>query len=272
MTGRRSPLLFCLFALISLMLLAPGCTPRRIEASPRGLSGSGLADFSIDVAPPLVLIATGRLTATVPTDDALMPPTATVSYALFAEGDSGPVTRHAHILFSELPMRTWRWEMETWAKHEALLYTTTRAGGKNWTIQMFPVIAAGDWFSALWQKNGRQTPDIWLAKRWSSTPQDEMRLLAEYREPAPACMRERLARTAGKDGIASLPKGKELWRGCEKEIEAFSARADAVFTLEKRQNAQPAPALATLVPPDAPLNTAGAIGRAEVIDRFRDNR
>ena len=252
------------------MLIAPGCAPRRIEASPQGFSGSGIADFSIKVSPPLTLAASGRLTATVPSYDSFLTPTATVSFALFAEGDSGPVTRHAHTIFSELPARLWRWEMETWAKRESLLYATERAGGKNWTIQIFPVAAAGDWFSALWLKNGRQVPDFWLAKRWSSTPEEEMRLLAEYREPAPACMRDSLVQP---DGSAfPLPKGKDLWRGCEKEIKEFSARADAVFDLEKRGNAPAAPAAKAALLPDMVPDMAALAGRAETYDRFPDSR
>ena len=270
MSGRPVPLPRFLFAIIILALLAPGCAPRRIEASPQGFSGSGIADFSINVSPPLTLAASGRLTPTTPSYDSFLAPTATMSFALFAEGDSGPVTRHAHTIFSELPTQLWRWEMETWAKREALLYTTERAGGKNWTIQMFPIVAAGDWFSALWLANGRQVPDLWLAKRWSSTPQEEMRLLAEYREPAPACMRDNLVQPDG--SALPLPKGKDLWRGCEKEIKEFSARADKVFELEKRGGAPAAPAPKAAILPNVAPDMSALVGRAEALTRFRDDR
>lgn len=268
MTKRHTPISFFLLALLLLASLAPGCSPRRIEASAQGFSGSGLANFSITVSPPLSLAATGKLTAPVPTDDTLLSATATSSFALFAEGDSGPVTRHAHIFFSELPAQAWRWELETWSKPEGMLYTNVRAGGKNWTIQMFPVVASTDWFSALWQKNGRQTPDLWLAKRWSSTPEKEMRLLAEYREPAPACMRDRLTHLSGPDGKTVLPKGKDLWRGCEKEINDFSARADTVFDLERRGQNPVSPVVKTATLPDLRPDMPRIAGKAELLAPF----
>ena len=270
MTNRRHPLFLVPLALVLLALAAPGCTPRRIEASSQSFSGSGIADFSIRVAPPLTLAASGRLTARVPSDDALVAPVATVAFAAFAEGDSGPVTRHAHTMFCELPLDSWRWEMETSGKRGALSRVSERKGGKYWTAQIFPVAAAGDWFSELWLKNGRQVPEFWLAKRWSSTPEAEMRLLAEYREPAPACMRDNLVQPDG--SALPLPKGKDLWRGCEKEIKEFSARADKVFELEKRGGAPAAPAPKAAILPNVAPDMSALVGRAEALTRFRDDR
>ena len=300
MTSRRTPLFSVPLALVLLALAAPGCAPRRIEASPQGFSGSGIADFAIRVAPPLTLAASGRLTARVPSDDALVAPIATVAFAAFAEGDKGPVTRHAHTMFCELPLDSWRWEMETWGKRDTLLRTSERKGGKYWTAQIFPVVAAGDWFSDLWLKNGRPVPEFWLAKRWSSTPQEEMRLLAEYREPAPACMRDRLARAVGEKGAGYLPDSRELWRDCDQAIRDFGARADAVFDLERLRDrpaaapaasaasvapaasaasvapaapaATAAPAAGTFTPPDSSPNMGALAGRAEALTRFTDNR
>ena len=219
-------------------------------------------------------------------------PIATVAFAAFAEGDSGPVTRHAHTMFCELPLDSWRWEMETWGKRDTLLRVSERKGGKYWTVQIFPVAAAGDWFSDLWLKNGRQIPEFWLAKRWSSTPEEEMRLLAEYREPAPACMRGSLARAAGEKGTGYLPDSRELWRGCDQAIRDFSARADAVFDLERLRDrpaagtaapaaasatpaastASGAPAAGAFTPPDSSPNMDALAGRAEARTRFTDTR
>lgn len=276
MTNRRHPLFLVPLALVLLALAASGCTPRRIEASPQSFSGSGIADFSIRVAPPLTLAASGRLTARVPSDDALVAPVATVAFAAFAEGDSGPVTRHAHTMFCELSRESWRWEMETWGKRDALSRVSERKGGKYWTAQIFPVVAAGDWFSDLWLKNGRQVPEFWLAKRWSSTPETEMRLLAEYREPAPACMRDRLAQAVGEKGAGYLPDSRELWRGCDEAIRDFSTRADAVFDLEQLQGqpaaASAAPVAKTALLPDSSMNMGALAGRAEALTRFNDSR
>ena len=264
----RVPVLLCLFAFAVVTFWASGCAPRRIAASSQSFYGSGLADFSIDVAPPLTLATSGRLTAQAPSDDNILPANATLAFSVFTDSESGPVDRHAHILFSELPRYSWRWEMETWARHDSLLYTGMRAGGKNWTIQIFPVTADADWFSSLWRKNGRQVPDFWLAKRWSSTPEDEMRLLAEYREPAPACMRERLAEAAAADRNAPPLEGKDLRRGCDREIEEFSSRADGVFNMEKLQSAPAAPVARTLALPEERMNMRKLVGKAEIVDRF----
>ncbi|MDR2488831.1 MAG: DUF4851 domain-containing protein [Desulfovibrio sp.] len=259
-------------AFVILAAFAPGCAPRRMEAFSQGLAGSGMADFSISVAAPLTLTATGKLTAEVPGDDSALPPSATLAFALFGEGDSGQVNRHAHIIFSELPMFAWRWEKETWGKNESMLYATARAGGKNWTIQIFPVIAKGDWFSDLWHNNKRQSPQFWLAKRWSATPQEEMRLLAEYREPAPSCVREILAALPEINGKPALSKGKELRRRCPRDMEEFSARADASVDLEKAYAAPAEPLNTAAILPKKSPDMSRLVGRSEMSAVFIDNR
>jgi hypothetical protein len=266
---RRRPLV-ALFCILILPALFPGCTPRAIEASSQGFAGSGLADFTISVAPPLTLAAAGRLTAETPCDVSVIRPSATLAFALFAEGDSGPVTRHVHSMFSELPMFAWRWEKETWSKSESLLYTTLRAGGKNWTIQIFPIIAEDDWFSILWRNNGRQVPEFWLAKRWSSTPQDEMRLLAEYREPLPLCLQEAFADLPRINGKATLPKGKENQQLCRRDMEAFSARADAAVALDKAYATSTRALSPRAVLPQSAPDMGRLVGRAERLADFSD--
>lgn len=249
------------------LLLLPGCAPRQIGASAHGFYGTGLASFAVDVAPPFKPVATGKLSARAASDVSLAA-TTRFTYALFAETETGPVNRHAHVAFGELPRESWRWEMETWGKPEGLLYTSMRSGGKNWTIQMFPVTAAGDWFSDLWLANGREIPEFWLAKRWSATPEGEMRILAEYREPAPACMRQRLAEAANADRNARPLDGKELWRNCDTEIEAFNARADGVFVMNKLTERPEAPLVKTVVLPAKGPNIVKLMGRAEIVDSY----
>lgn len=235
------PLFFPFFpalAALVCLLLCSGCAPRQNGATSQSLYAGGLANFSIAVSPPLTLASSGWLTAWTPSDVNLKP-SATFNYALFGEGESGPVTRHAHCIFSELPKWNWRWEKETWALPQSLSYAQEREGGKNWTVQILPVTAQGDWFSDLWMEKGREIPEFWLAKRWSATPEDEMRLVAEYREPAPFCMRDRLEKAASAHRDALPLKGKELWRGCEKDVEEFSARADTVFAMQRLRDIAP---------------------------------
>lgn len=221
-----------------------GCAPRQIGATEHGFRASGKPNIAVSVAPPLRLAATGKRTAPTPSDLNINPSTS-FHYAVFADTEGGPVLRHAHTILSELDRWSWRWEKETWAMPESLYYSTLDAGGKFWTVQMFPVTAATDWFSALWTENGRETPGFWLAKRWSSTPDDEIRVVAEYREPAPQCMRQRLTDAAGAGKNAPPLKGKDLRRGCDQEIDAFSLRADAVFVFDRASGREPMPGVTT---------------------------
>jgi len=223
--------LFVLSVLIAALLCA--CTPRQKGAATQGFYATGAGAFSVGIAPPLTLASTGTLLGDVPSDVILGPP-GQFSYALFADTREGRVTRHVHAIFSELPRGAWRWEMETWAMPESLSYAKMSAGGKHWTIQILPVTAGTDWFSALWQLKGRNTPDFWLAKRWSATPEEDVRIVLEYREPAPQCMQERLiaADTALRtDRNAPMLRGRTLLAGCEQAIEEFSRRADAAVDL-----------------------------------------
>ena len=189
--------------------------------------------YAVSVAPPLTLAAYGSTTAQVPTD-VVLKATGRFTYALFLDEKEQAPSAMVHALTVDLPLRGWRWEMETWARPESLAYAKRQEGGNYWTVQIMPVIAATDWFSELLQVNGRETPDFWLAKRWSSTPQEITRVVAEYREPAPACMQKRLREAASSADSNSFPlKGKELWRDCTEEVEAFSRRADAAVALDK---------------------------------------
>lgn len=252
------------FALLTAGLVS-GCTPRQKGAAAQGFYASGRGAFSVGVNPPFSLASTGTRSGKVPSD--VSPgPQATFTYALFADTESGPVGRHIHAIFSELQRESWRWEMETWARPESLSYTKQRAGGKNWTVQILPVTGRTDWFNALWRINGRDAPEFWLAKRWSARPEDEVRVVLEYREPAPACMRERLAdadAAARTDRNAPLLRGRELWRNCDEAIEAFSTRADAAVTLEGLGRFPETPLHMLTASPDFSPDMGKLVGRAE---------
>ena len=256
-----------LFAILSLLLLS-GCVPRQEITSDSGLYVSGRADFNISVTGDMALASAARFSTYVPSD-VTTKPSGRLRYALFADTGGGPVERQAHIIMCELPRNQWLWEKETWAMPESLSYEKDRKAGKYWTIQVFPVFSSQDWFSELWHINGRETPAFWLAKRWSATPEDNIRIVAEYREPAPVCMRERLEDAAQKEQQrGSLLKGKELWRGCDREIQDFTVRADAAFNFEKAgaiPNLESAP-LTTL--PTTNPDIVKLVGKAEYSETF----
>lgn len=261
-----------LLTLIALGLLCcPGCAPRQIGATQDALYASGRADFTIRVAPPLSLSATGAFNTSV-ASDVNIAPWGRFHYAVFTDSDDGPVQHHAHAAICELNKLSWRWEKETWSLPEAFFYAKEKKGGKYWTIQMLPVSAKKDWFSALWRENGRETPEFWIAKRWSSTPEDEIRIVAEYREPAPECMLERLREAEAQPMGAPSLKGKTLLRNCDQAVEAFSRRADAVFALDTMNKTAPegVPATTQTARPKNAPNMPKLIGRAELLDRGGD--
>ena len=258
---------FLALSLLALALLC-GCTPRQKGAATQGFYATGKGAFSVGINPPLALASTGVLLGNVPAD-VIVGPQATFTYALFTDSREGQVTRHVHAIFSELPRDLWRWEMESWARPESLSYEQRNAGGRFWTIQIMPVTAGTDWFSALWQVNGRSTPDFWVAKRWSARPESEIRIVVEYREPAPLCMQERLiaADTARRtDRNAPTLRGRTLRTDCEQDIEEFSRRADAAVDLNGLEQLPESPLQMLTARPAFSPDMGRLVGRAEYVD------
>lgn len=260
-----SVLLLFLPAVLSLCV---SCTPMQRGATDSAFYSSGRLNMNITVNPPLTLAATGKESASVPSDVNLSP-FATLTYAVFAEGSEGPVTRHAHTFICTLPENGWRWSMETWPSKSTLELKKLRAGGKFWTVQIRPVESDKDWFSMLWTGNGREVPESWLAKRWSATPFIEARIVAEYREPAPQCVRTALADVqTDSRGQPQPPDGKNIMDLCRGEVEAFSRRADTVFLLERMEGDAPSsPMLKQLARPGVPPNLKALAGEAEILSR-----
>jgi hypothetical protein len=244
------------------LLLVEGCTPRQQGATSQSMYAAGRPNFDISVQPPLSLAAAGKVYASVPSDVNIAPRTG-VSYSVFTDSDSGPVKRSAHILFSELSPYEWRWEMETWARPEVMSYAKSEIAGKYWTVQIMPVFSSSDWFSDLWRTNKRQVPAFWLAKRWSASPETYIRVVAEYREPAPQCLRDSLAAIPmdGKNPVTV--QGKELWRNCGNEIQDFSSRADRVFLFDRAENLPPKGIQNLGLQPTTQPQMEKLVGRAE---------
>lgn len=255
----------CIYLLV--LVGVAGCTPRQIGATNQEFYASGRAAVMVTVAPPLALTATGNQAGSVPSDINLKPRTSFV-YALFADNTTGPVSRHVHAIFAELPGDKWKWEMETWAKRESLFYAKRRTAGKYWTVQTFPVAASGDWFSAMWEQNGRSTPPFWLARRWSTTPEDEVRFVVEYREPLPPCLAERLSTDDQELSVAL--SAKDLWRACNQEVEEFHARAEQAVNLERLNQIPSAPVQASIALPSSPPDLLKLVGRAQSVDHGSD--
>jgi hypothetical protein len=255
----------CCFGLLVILFLG-GCTPAQRIVADHGLYSPGNPAFSLSFDPALTLAGAGRMQAYA-LSDVNIRPFSSIHYAVFAENSSGPVLRHAHALLSSLPRGLWRWELESWPQPASLSLTKMEKDGKFWTVQMAPIAALGDWFSAFWTENQREVPRFWLLKRWSATPFDEVRLLAEYREPAPLCMQEALLpleAIARKEQVRA-PDSAELFALCSREIRDFSARADAAVNVEKIAPF-PAPGLIpAFVRPSLAPNLKKLVGVAEFL-------
>ncbi|MDR0339324.1 MAG: DUF4851 domain-containing protein [Desulfovibrio sp.] len=253
---------------IILGLCLSACANRQHGAFERGFSSGGRSAFQAAFAPPLTLASTGSLRVAVPAD-VLPNPNAAFTYALFSDPGQEMIDRQAHAVVSEVDRYSWRWEKESFALPQAVFYSTLLAGGRNWTVQILPVDAESDWFGQLWRENGRQTPAFWLAKRWSSTPDDDIRVVVEYRERAPLCLEERLqsaAESARRDKNARAPGGEELLHGCQDQISDFSARADAAVDLSRDSQAPlPAADAPVLARPGKSPKLGKLVGRVEQI-------
>ncbi|MDR1946222.1 MAG: DUF4851 domain-containing protein [Desulfovibrio sp.] len=270
---KRKSALFSAALLCLCGLLAAACVQQQItRADSRGFYAGGRFRTQIAVSSPLILAGAGYFTTAVPADVLLSPPSATFRFAAYGEGESGPLARAAHVIASELPSPGWRWERESMARTETLSYSQLSAGGRNWTVQIFPVLSVGDWFSRFWTEKGRTVPDFWLAEHWSATPDDDLRIVVEYREPAPACMREYLkAFVKSRENRDYAPlRGKEAARRCGRDVEEFSRRADAVVNLaglpqaEAQATSGTAPGTETALPDGRP-DMRKLVGVAEIV-------
>lgn len=267
------------FPVIFLALLLAACAARGSAGAFEhsfSLPGRGGLHFGVDRS--LALLSEGRLAVQAPTD-VVLPTNASFHYALYGESEPdqpgghtrSQTRRHVHCIWSRLDKKNWRWEKESNALIAALSYNKQTAGGRNWTVQVLPVTGAGDWFDALWQGLGKETPEFWLARRWSATPEDDIRLVVEYREEAPQCMQAAL-RAAEEDkktnkNYAPL-RGNNLQRLCREEVEAFNSRAAAALFFDEKPSEAPGPAVtrATARPAFAP-DMGRLVGRAEIVTK-----
>lgn len=216
---------FWAITLLAGLAVFSGCAGKvRYASTQNGFYSLGSPRIQIDVAPPLEFKGNGKLWADIPSDDSMLSPQGSFAWSVYAEGDSGPLARTAHIILSDLNHGGWTFEKETWGTSNHLLLSKETAHGYFWTTHVLYVPAEKDWFSVLWQENGREVPAVWVAKRWSTTViGDSTRLVLEYREPAPQALLNALE--------SGLTDKAMLWMSCAVELDGFSKRADSVFKI-----------------------------------------
>ncbi len=265
------------FLLISFILAALvvslGCSPIQRGIADNAFYSTGQPQLYVQVN-GLTPAGGGRFWGDVPSNTNLMP-YASVNFAVFGEAEAGPesfINRHAHVMLAEFNEASWRWRMESWPAPSTLQFQSMRAAGKYWTVQIMPVAAVGDWFSGAWQADAKKAPRFWLAKRWSSTPEEYIRIVAEYREPAPQCMQAALPalEQAVLGEQVSPPQGADLLRLCPQEVDAFSARADDAFTFGPLPQTLGTAFARPMPQPDGRPNMKALAGEAEYIDGGSD--
>lgn len=197
-----------------------GCAGARSEVVGSTLTRTDYPRVSVTATPPLALQAHGRQWTSLPTDFLGLQPTGEMDYAVYGADEGGAVVRHAHAFFVRPSMeRAWFFKPESYPAPGGLSLGRKDVDGYRWTTQTVRVDGETDWFSAMWRESGYETPKMWLARRFSATPDRNMRVVAEYREPWPECLD---------------PDAKDLVFVRESCLKDFFDRADAAFVLEMR--------------------------------------
>ncbi len=254
----RRVFLPCLLA----MLLLAACGSGGLSAR-EGSVSSGRFDFSLSTPAGFHLLAEGTSGATVPADVSIGP-LGRSSYALYAGGPEAPGAL-LHILVTDLPTPGWRFALESEKEPEDIDFSKEKLDGRFVTRRTRLVVGQGDWFAALAAQNGGEATPLLLARRLSFTPLVQTRVVLEYREPAPACLRAAASQaTAGND---ASPDGRMFGRSCAEDIAAFTKRADTLLTLNRGGEKTRPGTARTVVPPNFTPDMRALCGTAEAVER-----
>lgn len=195
-----------------------GCTGAFSGVTGSTLIRTGYPRVSLTANEPLALYGYGRQWVTFVTEYLGQDVSGSMDYAVYAAEKEGPVTRHAHaFIVKPNNERLWYFGPESYKAPGGLILERREINGYIWNVQIIRVVAENDWFSAMWKENGRIVPEVWIARRFSATPDKVTRVVAEYREPWPACLN---------------PEAEDLVFVCKECLEDFFARSDAAFNLE----------------------------------------
>ena len=241
-------------------LLLSGCTGAMSGVSGTALVRTGYPRLTAAANAPLVLQGYGRQWVSLPSDYMGILPSGAMDYTVYSEGAEGPVTRHAHV-FAVQPSdeKRWYFKPDSLLPFDGLSFGRKDINGYRWAAQILRVHAGNDWFSAMWRDSGRGVPELWLARRFSATPDRSTRVVAEYREPWPECLD---------------PEVKDLVFARQGCLEGFLERSDAAFSLDMHApETLEAPAVPSLLPkPDFAPNMkklAGELAQEDLFPRGR---
>lgn len=239
----KTKIRMCGLWLAAFMLAAPlfGCAGAMSGVTGSTLTRTGYPRVSVMANAPFELKGHGRQWVSIPTEYLGTKPSGTMDYAVYGQNEDGVVTRHAHALFAQpSDERAWYFKPESYPAPGGLSIGRNVINGYAWTDQIIRVDGETDWFSAMWRESGYTTPQLWIARRFSATPDRTLRVVAEYRESWPECLDRDV---------------KDLVFAREECLGGFLERSAAAFTLQMQAAENPEQAAAPSVlakPPFAP--------------------
>ena len=244
--------------------LLTACSPARTGIIGNTLTTNVKPAVSITGASSFTVMAHGKLWPEVSTDIATAREMLSFDFALFADAGIMKTAKQADRFAYAAIIRisgtnAWRFQPTT---RSADAFTTGDIvlDGIDWDWQLMRTPSRNDWPSAVWEKNGKDLPQFWLAKRWTAHLNDSVRAVMEYREPWPEC-------------IHAVSRDMLIMPGMAGDcLKTFIERADAAFTVEKKrgnfQSGESAPP-SMLALPSTPPNLTRLVG--EVVSTGSDS-
>ena len=189
--------------------------------------------LSIAANAPLTLHAHGKVWVDLPTEFLGVRPSGIMNFAVYGQSEGNALASHAHALYvTPTEGHAWVFQPESYPTSGGLTIGRKVINDYTWTTQLIRVPAETDWFSAMWRESDYTVPSAWLARRFSASPDQTTRVVAEYREPWPECLD---------------PEIKKLAFIREECLGDFMRRSEAVFSLQmhtvENTDAAPGPSL-----------------------------
>ena len=210
------------FRMFLAAFLVTACTPSRTGVMENALTTNVKPLITITGLAPLTVQGQGKVWADAETDRLTTQQTVSFDYAIFADAVSGPVSRFGFAAIARVSQpEMWRFE-PTADPAGNFAASEIQVDGIEFMVNLMRTASAKDWPSDVWRENGRDVPEIWLAKRWTAHLNDGVRAVAEYREAWPAGLKSISAQ-------AVIPGGSE-----GQYLADFITRADAAFRMEKK--------------------------------------
>jgi hypothetical protein len=242
MTRARSLLFTVCAVFIAAGFMLGGCIPNRVGVFGGTMFSGGLPALAVTPAPQLTPMAFGTLGGSLETDTPLTAH-ARVDYAVFGDvepAESGQkaamVKAHGHTMVTEISNQyAWEFDVESNASHSEVYLKTVKFNGQEWTEHLLFADSEGDWFSELWQNNGRIVPERWIGKRWSRDYQSYYRVLVEYREPMPACV-EVTSNEGQSYSVHAIFNTNT--QECRNTLQDFEVRAEQAFNVQNLRSVE----------------------------------